>query len=93
MKHILFFKRIFAFLLSIILLFILCACAQREEVLSTDAPSPGSSDEDTSPAPSKISSEPAAPADPAALNAIKAVLQGSAEFFETGIKKHWISTS
>lgn len=45
------------------------------------------SDENTSPAPSEISTEPAASADPAALRAIKAVLQGNAGFFETGIGK------
>ncbi len=54
-------------------MFILCACAQREEILST--------------APSEISSEATLATDPAALNAIKEVLQGSVAFFETGIKK------
>ncbi len=83
MKHVLFFKRILALLLSVILLFTLCACEQREGGASTETPPIDSSDENTSPASSEISSESAAPADPAALNAIKAVLLGNAEFFET----------
>ncbi len=88
MKHVLFFKRILAFLLSTILLFTLCACRQREGGASTEAQPIDSSDENTSPAPSEISSESAAPADPAALNAIKAVLQNKAEFVNTYDGKH-----
>ena len=91
MKHILFSKKILAFLLSATLSLILCACEQKEQSLppssSTYTSPTGASDENTSPVSSEISSGPTASADPAALNAIKAVLQGNAEFFETGIKK------
>lgn len=45
------------------------------------------SGEDTSPATDEASFIPSAAANPATLSAIKAVLQGNAGFFETGIKK------
>jgi len=45
------------------------------------------SDEDTPPAAGETSPIPSAAADPAALSAIKAVLLGNAEFYETGIRE------
>jgi len=91
MKRMLFPKRIYITLLfSAIFLISVCACVQREGGKSTGTLSASSSDEDTSPAPGERLSEPAesvAPADSTALNAIKAVLLGNAEFFETSIGK------
>lgn len=88
MKRVFFSKKIFTFLLSAIFLLSVCACAQKEEGKPTETLPISSSGEVTSPSPGEglsNSGETSAPSDSAALSAIKSVLLGNAEFFETSI--------